>query len=120
MTHYVYSPSLGKSIEVEELDTGIKPSKHRRREADLFIMVPLRLLAISGVISYAARILLILLLHLKFEARRSTFPCPNGFLERYGISRQTKYLALAELEAAGFIAVQRFPRRSPIVTLLKS
>ena len=116
----VYSQSLKRYVKVEELDTGAKVSRRRTREPELFIKVPLRLMVASRAMSDRARIVLILLLHMAFEAHSPTFPCPNGFLDRYGVNRKTKCLALAELEAAGFISVQRAPRRSPIVTLLKS
>jgi hypothetical protein len=118
MTSSVYSPSAGKHIEVKTLDTGVKPSKRRRREADLFIKVPLKLMEMAGkTLTSRAVHVLILLLHMSFEARSLTFACPNGFLDRYGIGRKKKCPALAELEAAGFITIQRKPRCSPIVTL---
>jgi hypothetical protein len=62
-------------------------------------------------------LVLILLLHMAWEARSLTFACHNGFLVRFGVSRKMKYAALAELEAAGFVAVQRSPGRSPVVTM---
>lgn len=118
MTDYVYSPTLKKRIAVKTLNPAGKPSKRRQREAELFIMVPLRLLEMSREVSGTARVLLILLVHFKFDTRSSTFPLPNGFLERYGINRKMKYRALAELEAAGFITVQGPLRKAPTVTLL--
>jgi DNA-binding MarR family transcriptional regulator len=111
----------GRLIEVEELDTVAAPSKRRQREAELFIKVPLRLLraaAGSAIREPSVLFVLVLLLHMKFEAHSPTFACPNGFLERFGVDRYMKRRALAKLEAAGLIAVKRSPRRAPIVTLL--
>jgi hypothetical protein len=111
----------GRLIEVEELDTGAAPSKRRQREAEAFVMVPLRLLAAASaaIRNRTPLLVLILLLYMKFEAHSPTFPCPNGLMERFGVSRKMKRLALAKLEAAGFITIQQSPRRSPIVTLLE-
>ena len=115
-----YSPSLGRSIEIEELDSGVKPSKARRREADAFIKVPLRLVmaASQATLSRNALLVLILLRYMAWKAHSSTFACPNELMKRCGISRKTKHRALAELEAAGFITLRRLPRRSPIVTMM--
>jgi DNA-binding MarR family transcriptional regulator len=112
----------GRLIEVEELDTGAVPSKRRQREAEAFVKVPLRLLraaASAAIRNRTPLLVLILLLYMKFEAHSPTFPCPNGLMERFGVSRKMKRLALAKLEAAGFITIQQSPRRSPIVTLLE-
>jgi DNA-binding MarR family transcriptional regulator len=109
----------GRHIEVETLDTGAKPSKARRRDANLFIKVPLRLVmaASKTIRTRNALLVLILLQYMAWKARSSTFACPNELMERCGVSRKTKHRALAELEAAGVITVRRQPRRSPIVTL---
>jgi hypothetical protein len=92
------------------------PVERRRRE--LFIKVPLKLMEVAGkTLTSRAVHVLILLLHMSFEAHSPTFACPNGFLARHGISRTKKCRALAELAAAGFITVSWRPRRSPIVTI---
>ena len=111
----------GRFIEVDDLDFGLKPNKRRARETKLWIKVPLRLMlaASTAIREPTVLFVLVLLLHMEFEAHSPTFACPNGFMERFGVSRKMKRLALAKLEAAGFIVVQRSPRRAPIVTLLK-
>jgi hypothetical protein len=43
----------------------------------------------------------------------------NGMLRYDGISQQSKWRGLAELERRGLVTVERRPRRSPIVTLLR-
>jgi len=108
-------------IEVKTLDAGAKPGKRRARETELWIKVPLRLMlaASTAIPEPTALYVLVLLLHMEFQAHSPTFACPNGFMKRLGVSRKMKRLALAKLEAAGFIVVQRSPRRAPIVTLLK-
>ena len=110
----------GKLIEVEDIDMGLKPSRRRRREADLFIMVPLgRAAEVHRAVGSAQAFVWELLLHAAWLAKSSSFTCPNGLMKRFGISRQAKYRALDGLEAAGFITVERQPAgRAPIVTLI--
>jgi hypothetical protein len=117
MTRYVHAH--GRRIAVEELDTGVKPSKVRRREADLFIKVPLQWAAAAAKATRTPKALVwVLLLHMAWRAKSSSFTCPNGLLKRHGVRREAKRRALAELEAAGLIAVQRHRCRAPIVTLI--
>jgi len=42
----------------------------------------------------------------------------TAILARFGVHRKAKYTALASLEKAGLVRVQRRPRKNPIVTLL--
>jgi hypothetical protein len=42
----------------------------------------------------------------------------NAALVKYGVKREAKRRALASLEAAGMIKVERLPGRATIVTLL--
>ena len=48
--------------------------------------------------------------------RRRTFEFPNADLNRLGISRPVKHKALAILEQAGLISVERHPGCAPGVT----
>ena len=91
----------------------------RRGKADLFIRVPLkRAEEVCKTAGPQATVVWTLLLYMAWRAKSSRFACPNGLMRQFGICRQTKYRALEKLEAAGIIAVDRPPRRSPIVTLL--
>jgi hypothetical protein len=58
------------------------------------------------------------LLHLAWRTKSPTFPVPNGQLEQHGVSRYAKYRALARLERAGLITVDRRVRKTLIVTLV--
>ncbi len=120
MTNSRYSPSLRKHIAVETLDTGdVKPSKARRQETKLFIKVPLRWAVAACEATNTPKALVgLLLLLMSWRARSTSFACPNGLMKRCGISRQVKYRALAEFEAAGLITVQQQRGRAPIVTLI--
>jgi hypothetical protein len=57
------------------------------------------------------------LLHLRWKAGNTTFPLPNGRLVERGAGRKAKARALASLEAAGLITVERRPWKTPTVTL---
>ena len=47
-----------------------------------------------------------------------SFPVPYCQLDQYGVSRYAKYRALARLERAGLITVDRRVRKTLIVTLV--
>ena len=49
---------------------------------------------------------------------QATFPLPNGRLTKQGADRRAKRRALANLEAAGLITVERKDGKTPVVTLL--
>lgn len=113
-----YVMSHGRRIEVETLDTCVEPTKTRRREAGLFIKVPVpSAIAMTKATRTPKALIGMLLLHLAWRARSKTFPVSNEMLKRYGVTRETKRRALAELEAAGLIKVERRRGRAPVVTV---
>jgi DNA-binding GntR family transcriptional regulator len=63
---------------------------------------------------------LIWLVHLAWKSESTTVCLSNAALASYGVSRETKRRALAKLEAAGLIKVERRPGRATIVTLLNT
>jgi hypothetical protein len=60
----------------------------------------------------------ILLLHMAWKTKSTTFPLSNVMLARYGVSREMKRRVLEKLEASGRIKIERRWKRNPIVTLL--
>jgi DNA-binding transcriptional ArsR family regulator len=58
------------------------------------------------------------LLYLAWKAKSTTFPVPNGQLGERGADRRVKRKALASLEKAGLITVDRRDRKTPRVTLV--
>jgi hypothetical protein len=109
----------GRKIDVETIDTGIGPSKTRRREADLFAKAPLQWM---GTAAQATRcpqaFILIWLWHMAWWTRSTSFPLSNIALARYGISREVKRRTLVALEAAGLILVEWRKNQAPTVTLI--
>jgi hypothetical protein len=58
------------------------------------------------------------LLHQAWKAGSVTFPLPNSKLAERGAERRLKRRALANLEEAGLITVDRRHGKTPIVTLV--
>ena len=95
----------------------VVPRKIQKRRRH-FIMVPLtwveRLIGATGQTYRVA----LLLLYMSWKNRGAPTKLPNGMLRIDGISRQSKWRALGDLEQRGLITVERRPRRSPTVRLL--
>jgi len=85
-----------------------------------FIKVPdeyLRRLALET--SRRASIIVgLYLIKLNWKSKGEAISLPNAGLEKLGISRQEKWLALGELEERKFIRIERISHKSPRVTLL--
>jgi hypothetical protein len=86
---------------------------------DKFVKVPLWWAEQAArAVNSSQMFVCIWLLRLAWEKHSTTFPLANAGLAKWGISREAKRRALASLEKAGLISVQRRAKRSPIVTLL--
>jgi hypothetical protein len=98
-----------------------KPSAPRRRgkaRKETFVKVPLWWFEqVTRATRSPQAFVAIWLLHLAWKAGSATFPLPNGKLTEHGAERRTKRRALANLEAAGLITVDRRHGKTPIVTL---
>jgi hypothetical protein len=106
--------------EMQHAAANLPPRRHGKGGKDTFVKVPLWWLeqVTRAVQSPQQAFVAVWLLHLAWKAKSAAFPVPNGQLERYGVGRHTKYRALACLEAAGLISVERPARKTPRVTLL--
>jgi hypothetical protein len=58
------------------------------------------------------------LLYLSWQAKSMTFPLPNDRLAKRGADKRVKRRALANLEKAGLITVERRRGKTPIITLV--
>ena len=93
------------------------PVKRRNRKG-AFVQVPLQWFeAATRATRSPQAFVSVWLLHLAWKAKSSTFPVPNDQLGQRGVDRHTKYRALARLERAGLITVDRRDRKTLIVTL---
>jgi hypothetical protein len=95
----------------------VVPDKVRRRRRRYFISVPMlwfeRLEGASGQTHRVA----LSLLHQHFKSK-GPVRVSNSLLKIDGVSRQSKWRALRELERRGLITIECRPRRSPTITLL--
>ena len=86
---------------------------------DAFVKVPLWWIAQATRATKSPQAFVcVWLLHLAWKAGSMTFPLPNGRLTKQGADRRAKRRALANLEAAGLITVEREDGKTPVVTLL--
>jgi hypothetical protein len=115
MTNYV--TRQGRRIAVETVETGVVPNG-RRRQVDPFVQVPLRWAVAAARATKTPKALVwLVLLHEAWKAKGAPFSVSNARLARYGVSRETKRRALAQIEASGLSTVKRRHGRAPVVTL---
>jgi hypothetical protein len=116
--HYKYSPSAGKNIRITVVNKP-KVSNAKLWEKNSFVKVPLQNAeAVAKIVRSSKQFLVwVLLLHLTWRDKAPTVSLPNGILQRHGVHRHTKRLALAKLERAGIITVTRKPGRAPVIRL---
>jgi len=99
--------------EVEEAK-----ARHRKK-ADAFVKVPLWWIEIAAKDTRSpTTLVLIELLYASWKAKSSTFPLPNGRLNKLGVSRDVKRKVLRNLERRPVILVERHSRKTPIITLI--
>jgi hypothetical protein len=118
MSNPRYVTAHGKRLLIETLDIPrLKASESKQQEE--FTKVPLQWAAEMAKRTGTRRALIwILLLHMAWKNRSTTFPLSNVSLAKYGVNRETKRRMLVRLEATGLIKVERQHGRAPIVTLV--
>jgi hypothetical protein len=91
----------------------------KRKRAAPFVKVPLWWIEETAKLTKSPTTLVLMeLLRLHWKTKSSTFPLPNGRLQRLGVSRDVKRRVLHDLERARFIVVKRSNRKTPLVTLV--
>jgi len=109
-------------IPATKVETSVSKRREERRGRE-FIMFPLSWLdRLSKTKRRATVFVALCLLELKWRSNDKSAPVPlsNLRMEELGISRYEKWRALKELEAHGFVTVERAKGRSPRVTLLQT
>jgi hypothetical protein len=97
------------------------PTPHKRRSDLQFVKVPLMWkdrLAKAGAHGATYALALHLLYH-DWKSNESPIKLSNTALADDGITRWQKWRALRELEQLGLAVVERRPRKSPIVRVVK-
>jgi hypothetical protein len=92
------------------------PAKIRKRR-EKFAVFPMTWYEALNSAPGATYRVAIYLLYLHWKEGGGPVKLPNGMLKTDGVSRQTKWRALGDLERRGLITVERRPRRSPLVRL---
>jgi hypothetical protein len=112
-----YPHSQKNFVIVSERQVPFTPHKLAKRRRH-FIKVPWTWFdRLKGATGQTYRVALYLLyLHWRNGGSRP-FTLANGMLRLDGVSRQSKWRALAELEKRQLIAVERRPRRSPVIRI---
>jgi len=91
----------------------------RKKKGEPFVQVPLWWIeAAAKDIGSPATLVLIELLRASWKAKSSSFPLPNGRLNKLGVSRQIKSRVLRALERRPVILVERKGRKTPVITLI--
>jgi hypothetical protein len=93
----------------------------KRKKVEPFVKVPLWWIEEAAKATESpTTLVLIELLRLHWKTGSSTFPLPNGRLQKLGVSRKVKYRVLRDLEKGKgrLIVVERIPRRAPRVCLI--
>jgi hypothetical protein len=95
----------------------VVPRKIQRRRRH-YVMVPWTWIErLEGATGQTYRVALCLL-YLSWKGEGEPVKLANGMLRIDGVSRQSKWRALNDLERRGLVAVERRPRRSPIIRLV--
>jgi hypothetical protein len=94
------------------------PAKIRKRR-EQFAMMPMWWVEKLGdpLATGATHQVACYLVHRYWKSHGKPFKLPNGMLNYDGISRQTKWRALADLERRGLISIERRRGKSPVVHL---
>ena len=101
----------------DQIRVGTPPKVAKRRQH--FIMVPFGWLELLDGASGKAYALALHLLYLDWKAKGAPIRLANGMLKIDGVSRASKWRALAELERRGLISIERRSRKSPLITVNK-
>jgi hypothetical protein len=94
------------------------PAKHKKAAPS--VMLSLAWAAKAAIATNCPKAMVwVWLVYRAWQTKNSTVAVPNEALSKYGISRKVKSLALRQLETAGLITIERRPRKTPTVTLLR-
>jgi len=106
-------------VEMQFTAANLPPRRRGKARKDTFVKVPLWWFEqVTRATRTQQAFVGIWLLHLAWKAKSTTFPVPNGQLGERGVDRRVKRKALASLEKAGLITVDRRDRKTPRVTLV--
>ena len=90
----------------------------RKKSVEPFVKVPLWWIEETAKLTKSPTTLVLMeLLRLHWKTSSSTFPLPNGRLQKLGVSRKIKHRVLRDLEGK-YLVIERPARRTPVITLI--
>jgi hypothetical protein len=107
-------------LDPAKFATPYVPAKIRKRR-EQFVQVPMWWIEKLGESPLATGLthqIACYICHLDWKSHGKPFKLPNGMLKYDGISRQSKWRALKDLERRKLIVVERRQRRSPVVHMM--
>src|SRR5262245_53735271 len=108
-----WTPEL--QARIEQARQAPRPSGKLHKHRQHFVKVPGQWIErLQGATGQTYRVALCLL-YLHWKGRGGAVKLGNAVLKLDGVSRQSKLLALADLERRGLIVVEHRPRKSPLV-----
>jgi hypothetical protein len=109
----------GRKIAVETIEVRGIPPARRQRKGKAFVMVPLdEAASMFKAMNQHKAMVAIVVRYQAWKAKGNPFILSNELLTKYGVHRNTKYRALAELETAGLIRIERRGKHAPVITPL--
>ena len=100
------------------VEARVEPRKVRNRRKK-FVLVPWPWIEkLAGTTGHTHQLALRLLYQHWMQGGGGPIKLPNGMLEYDGVSRQSKWRALADLERRGLVIVERRAGKSPLVRLI--
>jgi hypothetical protein len=120
MSESVYSPGLGKYVEVEPFHgshTKTNKTKKQTSKDKDFIHADMKDVVLGCNV---ASIVWLRLLQLKTIRKQTSLVLANDWFEKHGVDRWAKNRALRTLEQSGLIKVTRSDHRSPRVSFVKT
>lgn len=92
-----------------------KPPRHKKGEKFLKGPIPLNWLLKAASISGGAFKVAIVIWFLVGVSNKRTISLPNGLLDKFGVSKRTKYRCLKAMERAGLISISQGKGSSPVI-----
>ena len=117
---------MGNVFDLDKFKSKQQPAtpvagKVPKRTTEPFAIVPLRWIErVAWLTRSPTTLVVIELLYASWKAESATFPLPANRLKQLGVGRNVTRKVLLDLEGGRVIAVQRLPRRAPIITLLET
>jgi hypothetical protein len=120
---YEWSPAAGRMIEVDVLEPvaqSRRPDKAKQHRDGVWDWTKVDLVTLTskkGEQLFSRRTRLLLYLRIKSQGGKRRVTLTNEMAAEVGLDRNEKRVCLLELEALGYVVVERRGKRNPTVTV---